>query len=68
MVDVLEASRSFDKRVRIAVRVDDLHEAATAVTDAGGGDRGPGRHPVGRSEPRLHDPRRSPADGLFETG
>ena len=36
MVDVLEAGRPFDKRVRIAVRVDDLGEAATAVIDAGG--------------------------------
>lgn len=36
MVDVLEAGRPFGKRVRIAVQVDDLGEAATAVTDAGG--------------------------------
>ena len=36
MVDVLEASRSFDKRVRIAVRVDDLGEAAREVSDARG--------------------------------
>jgi predicted enzyme related to lactoylglutathione lyase len=36
MVDELEAGRSFEKRVRIAVRVDDLGDAAREVTDAGG--------------------------------
>ena len=35
MVDVLEAGRTFDKRVRIAVQVDDLGEAGRAVSDAG---------------------------------
>jgi catechol 2,3-dioxygenase-like lactoylglutathione lyase family enzyme len=36
MVDELEAGRPFDKRARIAVRVDDLGEAAREVSDAGG--------------------------------
>lgn len=34
MVDDLEAGRPFDKRARIAVRVDDLGEAAREVSDA----------------------------------
>src|SRR5215211_1533577 len=36
MVDELEAGRSFDKRERIAVLVDDLGEAAREVSHAGG--------------------------------
>jgi lactoylglutathione lyase len=36
MVDELEAGESFDKRLRIAVLVDDLGEAAGAVSGAGG--------------------------------
>lgn len=36
MVDELEAGESFEKRVRVAVQVDDLGEAARAVMDAGG--------------------------------
>jgi catechol 2,3-dioxygenase-like lactoylglutathione lyase family enzyme len=36
MVDELEAGRSFDKRVRIAVLVGNLGEAAREVSDAGG--------------------------------
>ena|SRR5688572_16469024 len=36
VVDELEAGRSFDKRVRIAVLVGDLGEAAREVSDAGG--------------------------------
>jgi len=35
MVDMLETGEPFDKRVRIAVQVGDLGEAARAVSDAG---------------------------------
>jgi catechol 2,3-dioxygenase-like lactoylglutathione lyase family enzyme len=37
MVDMLEAGQPFDKRIRIAVQVGDLGEAARAVSDTGAG-------------------------------
>jgi catechol 2,3-dioxygenase-like lactoylglutathione lyase family enzyme len=35
MVDMLEAGEPFDKRIRIAVQVDELGEAARALSDTG---------------------------------
>jgi hypothetical protein len=35
-VDEIEVGRALEARVRIAVEVDDLAEAADAVTEAGG--------------------------------
>ena len=68
MVDELEAGRPFDKRVPIAVLVDDLGEAAPEVSDAGGeAIAAPADTPWGDRNQRFITP-----DGLqltlFETG